>query len=692
MQGLWSRTALASSHSCRCVSCLSTAASNAVAGRSASAASRRRLNVGNAVTVFYGTIFATAMVWDSHAKNRRRTEWQKEIDAVKREVKELQDEEARILEGIKSRRKVRELALPMQRRQYSTAVGASTRTQETYPDVHTSPIDAVRNNRRHDQTPPAIPERPDFISDILEFGLSEDKDEFTEEGDNTHRDLSVNDVLRERAIQVLAMRQLAIKLILRPSIAHTYGNIRLDYLAEFDLVQLKTADLLKELYNIKKRINRLKYSKKESHHDLVTDMSVSAQMALKKERQELHNQLQEMFHLYADGKMNLQQLLMTVSKNLLASEEPILPATIEMMVTQFGRSKHNDVVKIIMDSLLTNRFLITAPLIVSSLNFFNKTRDLFGFDGFLRLLQGQSTPVNLLKKWESVKVGDIEVAVPRPRHAYIMNALVSAALSFDQPQRADAWLHILRETGYYENAAVLGSYMRFYSVSPNWRKGQHIMMRALAYIMSTTAHIESTIERLILYMVILCNCCGKQSLSAAIIKAAVDSGIDWRLSVNKRDIRISVRLAANQWRAAAQASSVKIPSSRSLGERCFDFGERIEGPLRQALESHDPGLEIQIEKEKNGRAAHSASQPSSSNPSSNSNLSLPPTPSFEHVSYDNESSPKGRPQKLGFITYSLEISQRSIKDIKQEVEMESQKLELSKLKKQLDQLHAKLLS
>ncbi|KAI9703757.1 MAG: hypothetical protein M1836_007527 [Candelina mexicana] len=76
MQTLWSRAAQ-SKCSCRCSSCLSAA--TAVARRTTTATGRRRLKAGEAFTLFYSSIFATAALADAKVKENRRTEWDRVI-------------------------------------------------------------------------------------------------------------------------------------------------------------------------------------------------------------------------------------------------------------------------------------------------------------------------------------------------------------------------------------------------------------------------------------------------------------------------------------------------------------------------------------------------------------------------------------------------------------------------------------
>ncbi|KAI5303933.1 hypothetical protein KEM56_007041, partial [Ascosphaera pollenicola] len=441
---------------------------NAIAGRTATATSRR-LVIGNAVTAFYSTIFAVAVLFDIQMKERQVEQWQKQLDTVKAEMLELQIEEARMLQNLEVRRRVRRLALPMQRRQYCTqaprpqyggagflrrstaaqvpTVGPATSTSSTKPpspeandDCANSPQRQIKSSLQ-DVAPSQESESiPHDISEILDFGSNETGDPFLDEEFQGNKDFSSGDALREGAIQRLAMRQLAIKLLLRPRIAHTYGSTPRQDQVELQLPRNSTSDLLEELASIKKRILSLKYNRHASFDDIIADTTdLSRKESLRQEREELSRELPVLFAEYFDHRLSLTDLTLLVSKNLLSSEEPIPSSDIGLLVTQFTRARQNDIVRMILETLLPNKFYITVQIMVSTINYFNKTKDLFGFDGFMRFLQGLSSPINMPMLWRAVNVGGVEVAIPsNSRYPYVMNALVAAALSFEQPQKADA--------------------------------------------------------------------------------------------------------------------------------------------------------------------------------------------------------------------------------------------------------------
>jgi len=80
MQALWSRAAQART-SCQCSSCLHGA--SAIARRTTTATSKRRLKLGDLFTACYSTIIATAVFADARVKEDRRKEWDRIIAEAK---------------------------------------------------------------------------------------------------------------------------------------------------------------------------------------------------------------------------------------------------------------------------------------------------------------------------------------------------------------------------------------------------------------------------------------------------------------------------------------------------------------------------------------------------------------------------------------------------------------------------------
>lgn len=259
MQSLWSRAA--SSHlTCRCVSCLSTTAQG-VTSRSAGATAKKRLRIGNSVTVFYTSIFAAAALADARAKAQRRHDWEEKIAAVKAEVNELVDEEQRILESLYSSRRTSIRGLG--RMLHTRGVGAVPNLVPARPGaVPRQPARSFHTGRTLLSDADAQPPEKSAAGAMGEGEISEESEETYTPRHEPIPHWVIKDEFRMKAIQKLALKQFAIRLLLRPVIAHNYSGIPKNYEADFDVPQINVEKLLYELNRIRSRINSLKTDRK----------------------------------------------------------------------------------------------------------------------------------------------------------------------------------------------------------------------------------------------------------------------------------------------------------------------------------------------------------------------------------------------------------------------------------------------
>ena len=223
--------------------------------------------------MFYSTIFATAMIIDTNTKTKRRDEWEQKIVAVKEEVKEMQNEEARMLENILSRRRTPKSLLPQRRRQYSTMAAGSALSPRNDHRERMMAEDGGATSSKTRELPqsalePVSAEQSDLENNAVNL-------------DNEASNWVSSNPLRIRAIQQLATKQLAIRFLLRPVIAHRYNGARKDYAADFGVPKLNADDLLDELNSIRKRINVLKYSESDFSEPLLQDISLSESLRLR---------------------------------------------------------------------------------------------------------------------------------------------------------------------------------------------------------------------------------------------------------------------------------------------------------------------------------------------------------------------------------------------------------------------------
>ncbi|CEJ58541.1 hypothetical protein PMG11_07195 [Penicillium brasilianum] len=571
MQSMWSRAAPTQS-SCRCVSCLSTVA-NGVTSRSATAASKKKLRIGNSVTALYTSIFAAAALADAKAKTKRRHDLEEKIAAVKAEVNELVDEEHRILESLQSRRKSRGINRLLQERGFGT--------------IATPPRTRQRTTPRHQPTRSFHTERQPYGNQSVQIDESLATEEFR------HLDLQeaeasalraamnealpdwvVGDTARIKAVQKLALKQFAIRILLRPTIAHKYSGVPMNYGADFDVPQIDVNNLLNELNVVRRQMNSLLYKRNMDLTDVIADFDAMRSEEGRADDRRLDDELREYIQSFTSQQMSLQELLLRISSNLIKSADPDRTAAFRELLIVFTQTRQNDLNDLLLQSLLPNRFYLSTSLIVTIICFFRKSKNLKDFDLFLQMLSGEGYTANLgaIGVFRRRKINGLNTVVP-PLYSsstVIYTELISAALRFNQPDRADAWLQAARKHGFFDNFNTLFTYIRFYSIRQDWEKGVHALKRAVTYLVSSTDLSPKLVDRLILYMVHLCDSCCQKDVSQSLISAAVHSGFNPNLPLQQNDIAPIVDQEGQRWKTAAETTP-RENLTRPLWQKCYEF-------------------------------------------------------------------------------------------------------------------------
>ncbi|OOQ89311.1 hypothetical protein PEBR_27368 [Penicillium brasilianum] len=590
MQSMWSRAAPTQS-SCRCVSCLSTVA-NGVTSRSATAASKKKLRIGNSVTALYTSIFAAAALADAKAKTKRRHDLEEKIAAVKAEVNELVDEEHRILESLQSRRKSRGINRLLQERGFGT--------------IATPPRTRQRTTPRHQPTRSFHTERQPYGNQSVQIDDSLATEEFghldLQEAEASALRAAMNEALpdwvvgdtaRIKAVQKLALKQFAIRILLRPTIAHKYSGVPMNYGADFDVPQIDVNNLLNELNVVRRQMNSLLYKRNMDLTDVIADFDAMRSEEGRADDRRLDDELREYIQSFTSQQMSLQELLLRISSNLIKSADPDRTAAFRELLIVFTQTRQNDLNDLLLQSLLPNRFYLSTSLIVTIICFFRKSKNLKDFDLFLQMLSGEGYTANLgaIGVFRRRKINGLNTVVP-PLYSsstVIYTELISAALRFNQPDRADAWLQAARKHGFFDNFNTLFTYIRFYSIRQDWEKGVHALKRAVTYLVSSTDLSPKLVDRLILYMVHLCDSCCQKDVSQSLISAAVHSGFNPNLPLQQNDIAPIVDQEGQRWKTAAETTP-RENLTRPLWQKCYEFANvfgqqlsRLEVPEDQLM-------------------------------------------------------------------------------------------------------------
>ncbi|GLI72665.1 hypothetical protein PoHVEF18_000846 [Penicillium ochrochloron] len=589
MQSMWSRAAPSQS-SCRCVSCLSTVA-NGVTSRSATAASKKKLRIGNSVTALYTSIFAAAALADAKAKTKRRHDLEEKIAAVKAEVNELVDEEHRILESLQSRRRSRGINRLLLDRGFGGVTTSPRIRQRMAPNQPTRSFHTERRLNGHQNA--QIDDTP-LTEEFGHLDLQEAEASALRAAMNEALpDWVVGDTARIKAVQKLALKQFAIRILLRPTIAHKYSGVPMNYGADFDVPQIDVNNLLNELNVVRRQMNTLLHKRNVDLADVIADFDVMRSEEAKEDDRRLDDELREYIQSFTSQQMSLQELLLRISSNLIKSADPDRTAAFRELLIVFTHTRQNDLNDLLLQSLLPNRFYLSTSLIVTILSFFRKSKNLKDFDLFLQMLSGEGYTVNLgaIGLFRRRKINGLTTVIP-PLYGsstVIYTELISAALRFNQPDRADAWLQAARKSGFFDNFNTLFTYIRFYSIRQDWEKGIHALKRAVTYLVSSTELSPRLVERLILYMVHLCDSCCQKDVSQSLISAAVHSGFNPNIPSQQNDIAPIVDQEGQRWKKAAETTPQEN-LSRPLWQKCYDFANvfgqqlsRLEVPEDQIM-------------------------------------------------------------------------------------------------------------
>ncbi|KKK22825.1 hypothetical protein ARAM_005051 [Aspergillus rambellii] len=576
---LWSRAAPAESSS-RCVACLSTFTSKA-ASRTISETSKRHLRIGNPAPALYTSVFAAAALPDVQAKGKHRIEWKERIVAVRKQVRELVDEDYQLQQGLPEQGTSSPSWGTFQTRLFNTLSRPIPRNIKRSP--RNQPIRSLHTAADIDAET-ATQDR--VLKEVLEkngLSLEDSKEDFdlAIDGEEVPSWLS-HDVIRQKVIRKLALKQLAIRLLLRPAIAHSYGGVLKNYDADSSTPQMNVPDLIFQLDALRRRIRLLKTLKTAYIDDLAKDLRVRRVTDIYQERVKLDKQVRQDTDLYLNGQMSLEELLLRLANNLLQATDPDRTYSLKMMILAFTKTRQNDLGEMVLKTILPYKFPLNSSLIISILTLFRKTKNLKSFDLFLQMLRGEGYPVDMgnLGFFKKKTVNGVEITVPPVHSTNIVfyAALIKACLRFDQPERADAYLLSARAAGCMDDFAILMAYLQFYSIRNDWEKGLQVLRRTLAFIAATTEHPLERVERLVVMMVHLCDSCEKPEVSEAIIEAAVRSGFDWRIAEKQSDVSFQTDPEFLRWHMAQKLSS-KQKLAAPVWEKCYSFVNAIGGQL-----------------------------------------------------------------------------------------------------------------
>lgn len=485
MQSIWSRSA--QTKVCRGGPYLQNA--TAVARRTTTAASRRRLKVGDVFTACYTAMFATAAVADAKMKDKRRKDWDKLI------------EEARGSPAATS-------GLP------APAELSDSPTAEPQRNQFTTSVSKFNTSGRPIRLEPSI----DAVFDGLDLAIAATSHEVpleaqlsvldmhiqqvllgtkTIEGAHDQHDLdqtdfyeasqrqSSNSRLRAREpksrVHLDKMEEMVAKLVSR-LLLNTKAIEKANNVA--GLIKNSTENLKAERQRITNRIEDLQAgsTRLPEYHSL-------GRSGAEEERENLNQSIEAI--LQSSKVANIDIMIAKICYNLLVSTAPPSIDTYTLMIKLFRKLGQHSFSQVIVDSFFQDsKFRPNEETIAEILYHYAACRDRKGFEATIRRLRGvdgdmrvQRVFVNDLQdrkvqSWAlKTKVIHRNGALYQkvPRDAQIFGALIHGCLEFSKIDRAIMFMKAAIREGCHVSSTLLRQMLDFCVRTENSKAGLKLL-------------------------------------------------------------------------------------------------------------------------------------------------------------------------------------------------------------------------
>jgi len=587
MQTLWSRAAQPKC-TCRCSSCLSFAAS-ALSRRTTTATGRRRLKFGDAFTVFYSSIFATAAIVDAKHKDDRRKELDGAITEVKKELKVLEERG---------------------RARAELAGGNSHDTREV--------------DREKLRWPDVLKLRPEDVDDrwtmekLASIVIPPD----------LHKQLSVVQVEQiltsDRLLELLGggwKVHPARKGVIRDG--HCPPEVTTESLRDVSLKKLRTLEL-----SVAKLVLRflgyLSLVQDQEHLDGKSPQDPSNPAAIT--RDELWPKVAKMNRylehlrdqgrptqehtpdwpahpaydrggLSVDGQKGLNAAISSIFKEhgrskdhalmlknlcsvLLLAPSPPDVTTYNLLLTHLTRLRQNELVRMVLESFDECSVRPNEITVTATLSFLTLSNDRKGFRSYVNRLRGRKGGVVLARpniKITAAAEGRLsnrtgKVTQKPPKNIHVFGALINGILKFSGVKEGiRVYYEMLRE-GWEPNIPILTAILRRCNLNRDWVGGFAVWQ----HIQESSEYIS---DRAYLWMLQLCRACNRQEIYDEILRELKSQGVSMEFlppfstgksSALKTDIKDLRKMMQKQRREAAKAVKRIQAPAMDLEQGAYD--------------------------------------------------------------------------------------------------------------------------
>ncbi|MCJ1258109.1 hypothetical protein MMC24_005939 [Lignoscripta atroalba] len=508
MQLLWSRVAQTRC-TCHCSTCLSSA--TAVARRTTTAAARRGLRYGDAFTVFYSSILATAAVADSKQKEARSEEWDKAIAGAKEELRAVEEAQNRRLQSLSLSASYK----PMKRPKIEAwkdinswaARQNKARADLGLEDLEGVPMDLLENLSKADIQLILLSGR---VMDLVRGGPSQ---QLWETPAHT-QPLST----KKTRILELSVAKMVFQLLLEVSKRkNKYASLPTapkDPLLKVSARHMR--ELRKDIAQMKQRLCLLRDIRPTSaeletieppRFPRYTEDSVLGT----DDWTSLNPTLQEVLAGLREHKPDINTMITKICYNLLISSTPPNVHTYNILLERLCYFQQFDLVPAVLDSMRECRIRPNEITVAATLGFYTATNDRRAFVGYTNLMEGEGgglalahprtkiTPLNkdyLLLCWGgsaryhadaglSADLANgmithhgvtrrLKIIVKARKNLEVFEELIIGALKFFGISKAMEYYGDMIRNGWEASTRILGALLQYCCCKQHWKFARHV--------------------------------------------------------------------------------------------------------------------------------------------------------------------------------------------------------------------------
>lgn len=602
MQTLWSRAAQPKC-TCRCSSCLSFAAS-ALSRRTTTATGRRRLKFGDAFTVFYSSIFATAALVDAKHKDERRKELDGAMTEVKKDLKDLEERE---------------------RIRAESAGGISCETGDLLDRRKPKWRDVVKlrpedvddrwtiRNLASTIIPPDLQQQ---LSDaqIEQILTSDQLLELLGEGWKVHParkgftrnghcppEVTVKS-LREYSSKKLRTFELSVaKLVLRfighlSSVRdqeHPNGRSPQEVSNGAAITRRELAPKIATMNQYLQKMRDHGEPTQKYPRDWPARPSYDRDSLSPDDQRRLNEAISNIFEEHNRSKNYVLMLENLCSVLLLATSPPDV-STYNLLLTHLTRLQQNDLVKMVLESFHESKIRPNEITISATLKFYTLTNDRRGFQGYVSRLRGRNGGLILARPDIEITdaaegrltVANGKVIQEPPKNHHVFGALINGTLKFSGVKQGIKVYYEMLKEGWEPNILILTAILRRCNLNRDWVGGFAVWQ----HIKKSSEYIS---DRAYLWMLQLCRAHNRQEIYDEILRELDDQGAPMeflpqfftgKCNPLKTDMRHLRKMMAKERREAAKAGSQEVPDM-DMEQEAYD--DDLEDAALEAFEAEE---------------------------------------------------------------------------------------------------------